>query len=438
MSLNPFSGRARNSVLTPIRLIDRSQIAPQNLRVNIAPTTERPGETDAEREAAMQRMKNTLLQNKSPTIGSSVGRRGTRAGGRGSRQSTLGLAPLSTSPGDEVPLQSIVDAHRQGPQQQERETAPLSATPSSPNGSFMIASPNAPPVPSIPTPVRAGSILSTSSSQQQMSGVTSSFASAKTGASGFRAAILETVNVLFRNGQRERVLVTGSVALSLNIPVDGPLKIRIANYERFDKSAPNKAFLHATSTPGEFTVDAQALQNSNTPVTTVLKYQVKTDNLNARAFVPVEVYAQWKLEPNQTSFLMTYHGNPECQFASADPSPFGEVSSEAVPRLQDVAFSVPVIGEDVSNVQSKPAGTYSLEKHRILWKMDDLDMSTSRAAKILARWQVGSTAQPQPVSVQWRLPNRLASQTDLQVVGNEDVKLDEIIKSTSSGKYQAH
>lgn len=416
---------------------------PQAMRVNIAPATAKTGESDAEREAAMQRMKNTLLQNKSPSSAGSVGRRGTRAGGRGSRQSTVGLAPIVTSPGDEVPLQSIVDAHRQEQQQsqsQDRDMAPLSAAPSSPNGSLMVASPNAPSVPSVPTPVRAGSILSTTSSQQQLAGVTPSFGKAQSGTSGFRAAILETVNVLFRNGQIERVLVTGSVALSLNLSIDGPLKIRIANFERFDKSAPNKTFLHATDTPGEFTIDAKALQNSHTPVTTVLKYQVKTDNLNARAFVPIEVNAQWKLEPTQTSFLMTYHGNPECQFATADPSPFGEASSpnEAAPRLHDVAFSVPVIGEGVANVQSKPAGTYSLEKQRILWKMDDLDMSTSRAAKILARWQVTSTAQPQPLSVQWRLPGRLASQTDLQVVGSEDIKFDEIIKSTSSGKYQAH
>lgn len=409
------------------------------MRVNIAPAPSKSGEDDAEREAAMRRMKNTLLQNKSPTTATgTVNRRGTRAGGRGSRQSTLGLAPIVTSPGDEVPLQTIVDAHRQE-QQQERETAPMSATPSSPNGSFMVASPNAPPVPSVPTPVRTGSILSTTSSQQQVAGVTSSFGQAQNGATGFRAAILETVNVLFRNGQIERVLVTGSVALSLNMTVDGPLKIRISNFERFDKSAPNKTFLHATSIPGEFTIDVQALQNSHTPVTTILKYQVKTDNLNARAFVPVEVNSQWKLEPNQTSFLMTYHGNPECQFASSDPSPFGEVSSsEAAPRLHDVAFSIPVLGEGEANVQSKPAGTYSLEKQRILWKMDDLDMSTSRAAKILARWQVASAAQPQPVSVQWRLPGRLASQTDLQVIDNADLKFDEIIKSTSSGKYQAH
>lgn len=410
------------------------------MQVNIAPVTAKAGETDAEREAAMLRMKNTLLQNRGSASGgssSSINRRATR-GGRGSRQSTLGLAPLVTSPGDEVPLQSIVDARRQEQQQQqEHETAPMSATPSSPNGSFMLASPTAPPVPTIPTPMRAGSILSTTSSQQQVAGVTSAF-DTKNVAPGFRAAILETVNVLFRNGQIERVLVTGSVALSLNVPVSGPLKIRIANFERFDKSAPNKTFLQASSTPGEFVIDAQALQNSHTPVTTVLKYQVKTDNLNARAFVPIEVNAQWKLEPNQTSFLMTYHGNPECQFASADPSPSGEVSDAAVAKLQDVAFSVPVIGEGVSNVQSKPAGTYSMEKHRILWKMDDMDLSTARAAKILSRWQVTSAAQPQPVSVQWRLPDRLASQTDLHVVEGDALKFDEIIRSTSSGKYQAH
>jgi hypothetical protein len=411
--------------------------------VAIAPTTVKQDENDAERDAAMLRMKNTLLQQggKSPSASGSVGRRGTRgAGGRGSRQSTLGLAPLSTSPGDEIPLQNILDSQRQNQhqQQQERETAPLSATPSSPNGSFMLASPTAPPVPQILSPIRAGSILSTSSSQQHAAGVP---VDTKNVAPGFRAAILETVNVLFRNGNIERVLVTGSIALSLNVAVKGQLKIKIANFEHFDKAAPNKTYLHPGSEAGEFLIDVQALQSSHTPVTTVLKYQVKTDGSDPRAFVPVEVNSQWKLEPNQTSFLMTYHGNPGCHFANADLSPFkrsGGDNEDWTSRLQDVAFSVPVIGQGVTNVQSKPAGSYSMEKQRILWKMDDLDMRESRAAKILARWQVGDTAQPQPVSVQWRLPDRLASNANLHIVGQSDLKFDEVIRSTSSGKYQAH
>jgi hypothetical protein len=255
---------------------------------------------------------------------------------------------------------------------------------------------------------------------------------------GFKASILETVNVLFAGGQVQRVMITGEVSLALrdvNIP-SGNIQLRISNFGQLDKTAPNNAVLSGSS--GNYTIDTSALMASNTPATTVFKYTVKIDpSVDPKAFVPIEVNPQWKIEPNQTSFLLGYSGNPNSLFTSGEASPFGDDDgiNASASVLHDVAFSVPVTAPGVSNMQTKPEGSYSAERRRVLWKMDDLDISSGRTARLLARYATeGEMGSPQPVSVQWRLPGRLASSIALE---SDGLAFDEIVRNTQSGKYMA-
>lgn len=314
---------------------------------------------------------------------------------------------------------------------------------------------------------RAGSILSTSSSQQNLAhaasstspfGASSSVGNIGTstngtsGASSFRAAILETVNVLLKAGEVQRVMITGEIIFSArNLPQghDGAAAtLRIPNFSQFDKHAPNGAILApaGTGVAGEYTINTAALQATQGSNTTVFKYQLDTASLSpdsgsdSKAFVPLEFTPQWKIEERQTSFLMAYSGNPGCRFRSGEVSPFGDSEEEGAPVLQDVSFSVPVSPAcgGVSSLQTKPQGSYSSEKRRILWKMDELDLGASggRVAKVLARFATESEGAAMPVSVQWRLPGRLASGLQLEVEGG-GLKLDEVVRNTQSGKYVA-
>lgn len=420
-----------------------------NMRVSIAPVSapSTRSENDAEREAAMLKMKNTLLQTKPGIASGSVNRRNTR-GGR-SRQSTLrplatdGLAMSSAPPvsssGDDIPIQTILDMHKKQ-QNGDRSTLNVGHTPTPGLASptEMLASPTAPAVPQLPvgmsSPGRAGSILSTSSSQQNLAASAQSPLAGRASA-GFRASILESVNVLFAGGQVQRVMITGEISLVMrDVSPSGDVRLRISNFGSLDKTAPNHSVLSGSS--GDFTINTQALAGSPTPATTVFKYTVKLDpSADLKAFVPVEINPQWKIEPNQTSFLLAYNGNPASKFSSGEASPFGDDDTGAPSVLHDVFFSVPITSSTASNMQTKPEGLFSAEKRKISWRMDDLDISTSKAARLLARYTTeGDAGSPQPVSVHWRLPGRLASSINLEAIG---LPLDEVMRNTQSGKYMA-
>ena len=409
---------------------------PQGMRVNIQPAASIRQEDDAASDAALLRMKNTLSQGLTPSP-SGINRRSTRAN-KSSRPSTgAAISPASSSPlaspSDEIPIATILESQRQT-RDAEKANAPGIASPLE----MPMSSSNGVSIPRDP-PTRVGSVPSISSSQQNLATAASN-PFENPDAPGLRASILETVNVLFQAGQVVRVLVTGEIGLSLkDVNVNGPLRIKIANFGQFDKSAPNNALMSTVDEgAGEFAINITALQSLRNTVTTVFKYQLRTEGIDPKAYVPIEVHPQWKIEAQQTSFIMTYHGNPSCQFTAHEESPFGAdgEDSKSPPILHDVSFTVPV-ATGCKDMQTKPLGSYSAEKKRILWKMDDLDITSSRAAKILARFQTDTEGTQQPVTVQWRLPGRLASNVGLEVLGDSGVIFEEVVRATQSGKYLA-
>ena len=449
----------------------------KNLRsVAIQPATGGQQESDAEREAAMLRMKNTLLQSAPGGSSNSVSRRATRlAPGRerASRQSTIFMegSPRSVSPSlssgtgavgatDEMPVSQILDMHKQqqvtgqpvsaSPTAETFNTAPsLSSRPTSPDTAIT----SGPSMASRALPSKQGSLLSSASSQHASHPHAGPSIFSRPGTAGIKVAILETVHAVFKAGQIDSVRVTGEIALSAS-SVDhngSALKLRLSGTSNLERTAPNNNIIvPAGDSPDEYTLDVAALEaaSSSSPLTTVFKYQLRTESASLRQFAPVEVGPQWKLEQHQTSFLMTYNGNPDCRFssvsASASADPFGSSessgpTSSAPPVLHDVSFSVPVPG-GISNgtLQTKPQGSWNPEKRRLLWKMDDLDITSSRMAKILARWQVDAQGEQQPVNISWRLPGRLASGLDVRLVGDSGIAFEEVVRITQSGRYQAH
>lgn len=411
-------------------------------------------------------MKNTLLLSKPSSAGSSnsLNRRATRAG---SRRETLQASNASSS----RKSSSLVPSPSEEVQGQPFAGGDMTASPLGQTGnpidhfdqSFTTARPSSPM--SLASQGagsefgRAGSILSKSTSQQNLSAsnvlmpavsaanpfeATSSPTSPTSSSSGgLRAAILETVNVLMKGGQIVRVMITGEISLSLKefgsasgADSGEPLAIRIRGFDTFEKSAPNLAYMTspASSGPGEFELNTLALQAASERVTsekgasnvvTILKYQVRLPDNDWAKYVPLAVTPQWKCEPQQTSFIITYSGAASSTFL---PSTL----------LRDVSFTIPV-STPATNLQTKPEGSYSTSANQIKWKMDDIDLSTAagKSAKILARFATEQgPAQPQPVSVAWKVRGQLVSRhVGIQVAGN--VKLGEVVKLVQSGKYLA-
>ncbi len=365
-------------------------------------------------------MKSTLLS-KAPASG--LNRRTTR-GRRDVRVTTFNPIP------DDMPLAKVLEMQGQSvPEATTSETAPSTSLDST---SLPMTSATPPP-----SAGRAMSLLSVSSSRDQLSAsLTSPFEHPD--GPGLRASLTETVHILYKAGQVDRVMVTGEVSLlikDLSPNVESNFRIRVANYEVLEKSAPNTHFISAVpDMPGEYIINGGLLVNSSNTnqATTILRYHLLiNDNANSD-YVPLRLDPQWKCEPNVTSILINYSSLPSSRFVAAAASPFDEPSPAI---LQDVTMLAPITSGHVSSTQSKPAGTYSAERKRLQWRLDDIDLGQKIPLKVLARLAVDETSQVQPVAMRWRLPGRLVSAIDLEVV-SEGLQFEELVKSTQ-GRFLA-
>lgn len=394
-------------------------------------------ESEAERQAALDRVKSTLLSSSSSGSASNLARRQTR-GRRDVRMTTY-----SPTIPDDVPLAKVIE------QQRAREAS------GSDNGiaqhrDLSQSSGGMSPIGSgFGGPGRAMSMLSAHSAGGRVGAGADPFEHATT--PGLRAAITETVNVLSKGGEIQRVMITGEIALSYRKdPTSGGygqednLRIRIANYEQFEKAAPNSAYLsQIADAPGEYMILPSLLANSNSHTATVLKYQLHVDAGSERSFVPLQVKAMWKCEPSQTKIIVTYSGNRTARLAEREQSPFGSADDDDdyAPqiKLEDVSFSV-AMSTGVTTFQAKPPAEWSPDKARLTFTVDPVSLGgvqQDEEKKLLAMIATDGTAVAQPVAVKWRAVGATVSRVGIELVGGGGAQqqVDEIVRTSVSGKY---
>lgn len=266
---------------------------------------------------------------------------------------------------------------------------------------------------------RTQSIASVSSASRG-AGVANPF-EAPAGAPGLRASITETVNAIIGSGGAiARLMVVGEVSIALKDvqSTQSHLHLRLDQFEQLEKAAANPNVLEAIpSRPGEYKLNIESVSRGNTPTVTLLKYQVHVPADKMARYLPVNVDAKWRFEPHQTSLLINYTSNPEC------------AASESV---SDLAFNVAVGPTNVTNVMSKPEGSWDAGQKRITW-------STNEATgKLLARFQVDGQGAPQGgVQVRWRAPGRTISSLGVELVEAGGLQFDEVARQAISGKYVA-
>ncbi|KAK4048401.1 hypothetical protein OIV83_004747 [Microbotryomycetes sp. JL201] len=389
----------------------------------IAPATVQ--ETEDERRAALESVKSTLLSSSgtSTVAGASLNRRATR-GRRDVRSTTYN----PTIP-DDVPLAQVIA------QQRSRESSADGTALSSTAG----LSPTSPSTAAFGGE-RANSMLSTMSGGVTRNGLgTDPFEHATS--PGLRAAFVETVNVLSKGGEPGRVMVTGEIMLSHRVDSRSDTsttgtRIRIANFEQFEKAAPNPAYLSPMAdSPGEYLILPSLARALKT--VTVLKYQLHIAPGTESAIAPITVKALWKCEPGQTRVILNYSANASSALRRAgEQSPFGE--DEEV-KLEHVQFVVPM-SAPVTTFQAKPAATLSSDKTRLTFQIDPITIGAPGDAangKLLASLTTEGTAVPQPVSVTWRSHGRTVSQVGIELTGPGLDSVEEVHRQTVSGKFLA-
>lgn len=313
-------------------------------------------------------------------------------------------------------------------------------------GSFSQHTPSlSPPMTPVVSQGRSMSMMSSSSTTHTMLSAVQPNPFDNPSGPGLRGSITEIVNAYLFGGQVNRIVITGEVALSLKDitpPTGGRFRLRIANFECLEKAAPHRSYLSIIpDQPGEYSVDASALLDASSQLDNpipVLKYQVHVEASQWKSYIPVEVIPAWKTEPNLTSLIISYRPLPDSKLSAStteDSSPFAEASSNSA-MLRDFKITAPISSNVISS-QAKPAGVWSAENKWIKWDLEDLLLSaTTQPSKILARFNVDSPSTPQPVTIQWRVPGRLASRVGLELPGN-DILFEESVKNVISGKFLA-
>ncbi|ODN97227.1 hypothetical protein I350_08207 [Cryptococcus amylolentus CBS 6273] len=277
-----------------------------------------------------------------------------------------------------------------------------------------------------------------------MSGMTPQVATTSTDHPGLRANISEMVNVIFKSKTVSRIQITGEVHLSLRhdpavTPTpEGPIHLRLTQFERLEKIAPNPAYLaQVPDRPGEYFLNAEVLAaaTSKAPLgtgaskgTLLFKYVVHVQPGKEAAFLPLTLDPAFQCKEGETRMILHY----TC-------SPSTSLSLQGANATIVAAFAP---GPAITNVQAKPAGgVWSPATRRMQWKLDELDGEGKIIAKFTSESGSGEAMSPQGVQASWAVEGSLISGLGIEIVPGQlegdGWKFEEVRQNTTTGKYLA-
>ncbi|WWC58213.1 uncharacterized protein I303_100749 [Kwoniella dejecticola CBS 10117] len=413
-----------------------SQHAPPKLNLSLAPAPIQ--ESEEERQAALQKMQQTLQMPPSqPSRRSTIarGRRDVRntmfAGGLSEEQSSGlgGLAlgkvsepeeRLADSPTSAASPTSFTNGTGNGlgdrPGQVARQVSMSSVTSNNPFDS-----------PSLGGPTLTQPTLPSTSSE-----------------AGLRANLNETINVIIKNKEVTKIQITGEIHLSLrptrSQPTTGPIHIRLTSFETLEKIAPNPAYLaQVPDRPGEYFLNSEVLASATSSSKStssdkgalLFKYVVHIQPGKEGSSAPLMLDPAFLCKEGETRMILNYSLQSQSQ-------------QNALEGLNNVSF-VAIFGNGpaVNNVQAKPAGgVWSPSQRRMTWKMDQLPIGQGKIiAKFITDATTGESLTPQNVLVTFNSEGVLASGLGIEVVDGDieghDWRFEEIKKGVISGKYSA-
>ncbi|KAK6004675.1 hypothetical protein QM012_008537 [Aureobasidium pullulans] len=372
------------------------------LDIRNAPIAEEGG------DAALTSMANTLKMQAPPPTSR---RAGTVRGRRDMRASVYGQSPVTTPDvtTEEEPFRTISPALQtqetsRAPLEISTSSLPTAQSPSSPgfastssafspfhsSAQAIAANVFARPASRIGESdydagsIRSGRSLSSSQSQTNKH--------PELHEPGLNSSIIETVSAWFEQGQLTRSVTIGEIALAYN-PSNftspfGHESIRVDGFSSLEKVAPNPAFLTATGEQsGEYSVNLAGI--SKTAV--ALKYQVSNPGASA---APLLLTPAWKVEPTQTSAILSYSLNP------AFTLPAGQ-SSVTLQNVVLMLYLDPT--SKATTCLSKPVGNFDKTKNLIYWQLGNITLS-STPGKLLARFQTPEgEAKPGHIEAKWEV-----------------------------------
>ncbi|KAK8227281.1 Muniscin C-terminal mu homology domain-containing protein [Phyllosticta capitalensis] len=220
---------------------------------------------------------------------------------------------------------------------------------------------------------------------------------------GLNSSIVETVSAWFENGNVTRAVVIGELALAYN-PIDlsvpfGNETIRLENFPVLEKVAPNPTFIdQVQERAGDYTVNLSSITRTQVG----FKYQVHLDDSNVASYAPISLSTAWKVEPTQTSVILTYALNPAFKLA---PGRSSITLNNAV-----LVIHLDPTGAKSSHCQSKPVGTFSKDRNLIYWRLGTVTLSKDQPGQQLrARFYTEAEARPSNAEARWEIGGEQAA-----------------------------
>ncbi|KAI9756429.1 MAG: hypothetical protein M4579_003851 [Chaenotheca gracillima] len=217
---------------------------------------------------------------------------------------------------------------------------------------------------------------------------------------GLNSSVVETISAWFERGQVTKAVAIGEMALAYNptnmATPSSSESIRLENFAALEKVAPNPTFV--TQTPersGEYQIDL-----SNIIKTTVaFKYQVHLEDNSLATSAPLTIVPSWKIEPNQTSVILSYSLNPS--FAL----PPGQTLD-----MHNVIISIDLQGNKALTCQSKPPCVFLKDKALLYWRLGDITLEANATpSKLLARISTETEGTPGSVEARWEIGGQQAT-----------------------------
>ena len=233
---------------------------------------------------------------------------------------------------------------------------------------------------------------------------------------GLNISMVETISAWFEHGAITRATVIGEMALAHNTgsfpSTSNTESIRIDNFAALEKVAPNPAFItQQGSLGGEYSVN---LSNITHGPQIAFKYQVHVDSSTASSYAPLILSPMWRIQPTQTSVILSYSLNPVIASSLGGPIHISNVVLSIAMDISDASAGKPTA------CQSKPAGTFSRERGAITWRLGDITLTPSAAPeKLLARFVTETEGRQGKVEAKWEIsgaPESLGSGLGVSVL----------------------
>jgi hypothetical protein len=209
---------------------------------------------------------------------------------------------------------------------------------------------------------------------------------------GLTSSIIETVSARFDQGQISTSSLIGEIALAYTSTGSqsplGTQTIRLDNFSRLEKVAPNPAFISQNlDKEGEYSVNLANI----TKTQVAFKYQLRHDDATSHA--PLLLVPAYKIEPTQASVIVSYSLNPA----------FALQGRESL-TLSNVLIALTLEGAKGSSCLSRPTGTFVRDKNVIYWQLGEITLTAGAAPeKLLARFVTDVEAKGGSIEGRWEI-----------------------------------